>query len=430
MRQAEMVKEYEKFTEESKLEEEKKKNLENGSPTTGSQSESQESQPNLESEITQNYQKIFSPEVMKKLSTIQMEFSVNPNVFLHTPCDVDEKVIQADEQIAKDFATFLWDIVLPHITELVRLGEEAPYDGKTLTQFLHRRGVNMRYLGELSRLARDEEEIDRKTQLENQKRKNPMPVFWQDLIEVEIIARCMKHLVNSFISDNSLKIPAPLIISHLLNLLMGNGEISPEIDLEELLQNESKKSVDQKKKKNTKKGHSKSTPAIVSPTVPGGETFNMTKDEFWKAYTTLAKSKFLHFHSALVTENPENSRAARGGNPFTFSRRLSKLSILRRICQICGIRVQCKDYDWSVPSPFSESDIYDVVPLVKTCEPDAPVPEVRLLLEEAKILLQQSSWSAAYERAQDASKYISQVCLVPLLSYHFLGNWTRSPRYQ
>lgn len=405
MRQEEMVKTFEKITEETKLEEEKKKKEIENNPPSENPSESPESKPDVENEISESHQKLFSPEVIQKLSSIHMEFSVNPNVFLHTPCDVDEKVIQADEQIAKDLAVFLWDCVLPHVTELVRLGEEAPYDGKTLTQFLHRRGVNMRYLGELSRRAREEEEIDHKTQLENQKRKNPMPLFWQDLLEVEIIARCMKHLVNSYISDPSIKVSAPVIIAHLLNLLMGSGEITPEIDIEELLQNE-KKSTDNKKNKNKKKGskvQSKPITSTVSSTIPAGESFTMTKEEFWKAYSTLAKSKFLHSNSLLVTETPSSP------NLFTFSRRLSKLSILRRICQICGIRLQCKDYDWSVPSPFAESDIYDVVPLVKTCEPDAPVPEVKLLLEEAKVLLQQGNIGAAFERAQDASKYISQV---------------------
>jgi hypothetical protein len=133
--------------------------------------------------------------------------------------------------------------------------------------------------------------------------------------------------------------------------------------------------------------------------------FNLTKAEFWKKYSELAKAKFLHMNSALVVENASVGE----GNPVSFSSRLSKLSILRRICQICGIRIQCRDYDWSIPTPFNEVDIQDIVPLVKTCEPDAPVPEAKYLLEEAKVLLQQGNIGAAFERAQDASKYVSQV---------------------
>jgi hypothetical protein len=406
LRQEEMLRALEKINEESKLEEEvkKKKEIED-------QSQSAETTPsdanNTEISETNAAEKLFSPEILQKIGSIQMEFSVNPNVFLHTPCSVDEQIIEADEQIAKDLATFLWDRVLPNVTELVRLGEEAPYDGKSLTEFLHNNGVNMRYLGELSRRARAEEEIDRKTALGNQKRKNPMPVFWQDLLEVEIIARSMKHFINSLIGDSSLKTPSPIVISTLLNLLMGHGEILPEIDLSDLLLTENK-SNEKKKNKNGKKhsgkGHSKPSSSRVASTLPAPESFSMTKTEFWKKYSELAKAKFLHMNSSLVVENPSGN-----ANPVTFSSRLSKLSILRRICQICGIRIQCKDYDWSISTPFNETDIQDIVPLVKTCEPDAPVPEAKFLLEEAKVLLQQGNIGAAFERAQDASKYVSQV---------------------
>jgi protein TIF31 len=401
-----MMKTLEKINEENKLEEEgkKKKEIEDQSaetaPTDLANPETEDSSESNPAE------KLFSPEVLQKISAIQMDFVVNPNVFLHTPSSVDQLTIESDEQIAKDLASFLWDRVLPNVTELVRLGEEAPYDGKSLTEFLHNNGVNMRYLGELSRRARAEEEIDRKTQLENQKRKNPMPVFWQDLLEVEIIARCMKHLINSFIGDNALKTPSPIIISALLNLLMGNGNIVPEIDLEDLVSdhkpNEKKK---KNQKKNSGKSHSKPSSSRVASALPAPELFNLTKAEFWKKYSELAKAKFLHMNSALVVENASVGE----GNPVSFSSRLSKLSILRRICQICGIRIQCRDYDWSIPTPFNEVDIQDIVPLVKTCEPDAPVPEAKYLLEEAKVLLQQGNIGAAFERAQDASKYVSQV---------------------
>jgi protein TIF31 len=401
-----MIRTYEKMTEESKAEEESKKKKEIEDQQDQSSEQAAPSDETSPARVSAT-EKLFSPEVVQRINAIRIDLTVNPNAFLHSPCDVDEKTVEADEHVAKDLASFLWDCVLPNITELVRLGEEAPYDGKSLTQFLHSRGVNMRYLGELSRRARAEEEIDRKTQLENQKRKNPMPVFWQDLLEVEIIARCMKHLINSFIAGASSKMPSSSIISHLFNLLMGNGEITPEVDLNELV-SEIKSTGDKKKKggKKGSKGQSKQTVARVSATIPAPESFNLSKEDFWKQYLQLAKSKFLHSDSLLFVANPSSPH---NGNPFLFSKRLSKLSILRRICQICGIRIQCKDYDWNVPSPFAEADIQDIVPLVKSCEPDTPLPAAKYLLDEAKLLLQQGNIISAYERSQDASKYLSQV---------------------
>jgi tetratricopeptide (TPR) repeat protein len=47
--------------------------------------------------------------------------------------------------------------------------------------------------------------------------------------------------------------------------------------------------------------------------------------------------------------------------------------------------------------------------LVKTCEPETPLPAAKYLLDEAKLLLQQGNIISAYERSQDASKYLSEV---------------------
>jgi protein TIF31 len=85
------------------------------------------------------------------------------------------------------------------------------------------------------------------------------------------------------------------------------------------------------------------------------------------------------------------------------------LAILRRVCQLTGIRIMCRDYNFASPAPFGDSDVQDVVPLVKSCEPTAPVPEASFFLEEAKGYFQQGMLGAAYERAQDASRYVSQV---------------------
>lgn len=437
MRQEEMMSTLQKINEEHQAEEENKKKakeIEDSKNDDKSSDETKTSTDSKSEEVSKTEEKnefnpaekFFTPEILQKISSIQMEFSVNPNVFLHTPSDIDESTIQADEQVARDLATFLFDQVLPNVTELIRLGESAPYDGKALTEFLHSQGVNMRYLGELSRRARLEENIDHKTYLENQKRKNPMPFFWQDLLEVEIIARGMKHIINSYIGDLHSKVPSPEIIAHLFNLLLGNGDKVSQSETELLsTNNQDNKSNDNKKKKSNKKNNSKSSNKVsgsiskVSSTIPPSEHFQLSKVEFWNKYTEVVKSKFLHTNSSLVVENPVDSPNYKAGNPFSLSVRLSKLSILRRICQICGIRITCRDYDWSISTPFNENDIQDIVPLVKTCDPTAPVPEARLFLEEAKVLLQQGNIGPAFERAQEASKYVSQVIII-LFIYSFI----------
>ena len=47
-----------------------------------------------------------------------------------------------------------------------------------------------------------------------------------------------------------------------------------------------------------------------------------------------------------------------------LSERISKLTLLRRICQVTGLRILCRDYDFSSSSPFGSDDIVSLMPLV------------------------------------------------------------------
>ena len=92
-----------------------------------------------------------------------------------------------------------------------------PMDGQSLSSLLHKRGVNIRYLGNIAALAEGEN-----TRLKALKR----------LAIQEMIARAFKHLSNRYLS----RLPhpfAPTCIAHLLNCLLGtslNSEPYAETD--------------------------------------------------------------------------------------------------------------------------------------------------------------------------------------------------------
>ncbi|CAE7560673.1 clua, partial [Symbiodinium microadriaticum] len=353
---------------------------------------------------------IFAPEDLQRIKEIQSEVILNPNCFLHTTCDVDTAVVEKDEETARELADFLWKKAIPYVTESIRLQENVPADGQALTAFLHSAGVNMRYLGRLAALAAEEENIDIENAKKSQKRKNPMPYYWRELLEVEIAARTMKHMINSILSANKALHAAPAnVLCLLLNHLLGTGKSTVALTVEESVSLiETKKGSNQKKKcKKRSTEHFHNISYCVTDNMPTCAVFNMSKDDFWTKYSTLAQEKFLHAHdNALITSA---SAALKGTDPFKVLSRVSKLAILRRVCQLTGIRIMCRDYAFTSPAPFGDSDVQDIVPIVKSCEPDAPVPEARFFLEEAKVLLQQGVYGAAYERAQDASRYVSQV---------------------
>ena len=48
--------------------------------------------------------------------------------------------------------------------------------------------------------------------------------------------------------------------------------------------------------------------------------------------------------------------------------RISKLTLLRRICQVIGLRIVSRDYDFSSSSPFGDDDIVSLIPMVSRVE--------------------------------------------------------------
>lgn len=61
--------------------------------------------------------------------------------------------IAADENNVKKASSYLLDVVLPKFVQELCTLEVSPMDGQTLTEALHAHGINMRYIGKVSRTA-------------------------------------------------------------------------------------------------------------------------------------------------------------------------------------------------------------------------------------------------------------------------------------
>ncbi|KAK3692802.1 clustered mitochondria-domain-containing protein [Podospora appendiculata] len=135
-------------------------------------------------------------------------YSLNPDVFsAQVPqTDAEKAELVKDEEEVREACKQLWDVVIPGL--LHDLGESDvsfPMDGRSLSRLLHRRGINMRYLGKLA------------TQSEGTRLQ-----CFRDLCEREMIARSFKHVAAQYLKY----LPLPLTsacLSHLLNCLLGCG---------------------------------------------------------------------------------------------------------------------------------------------------------------------------------------------------------------
>ena len=78
-------------------------------------------------------------------------------------------------------------------------------DGQSLSNLLHKRGINIRYLGHIANLAEDD---------------TSRPKALKRLAVQEMITRAFKHLINKFMN----RLPHPFAstcVAHLLNCLLG-----------------------------------------------------------------------------------------------------------------------------------------------------------------------------------------------------------------
>ncbi|KAL5113359.1 Intracellular distribution of mitochondria [Pleosporales sp. CAS-2024a] len=148
-------------------------------------------------------------------------FALNPDVFSgQTPQSDEDKAEWAkDEAEVRAACHHLQTDVIPRLISELKDGEVGfPMDGQSLSALLHKRGVNIRYLGKIAELA-----------------DNPDPRLQalKRLVVQEMIARGFKHFANSKLR-NVMAPFAAACIAHLLNCLLGaNANAKPVAECDE-----------------------------------------------------------------------------------------------------------------------------------------------------------------------------------------------------
>lgn len=159
----------------------------------------------------------------ERVDISQFQLALNPDVFSgQVPQTEEEKEEWArDEQEVRNAGEYLRTKVLPELVQDLHDGDVGfPMDGRSLGQLLHKRGVNIRYLGKLIQLA--QEKGSRLTAL-------------TVLAAQDMVARAFKHIANRLLSH----VPTPFAtacLAHLLNCLLGTAvNPKPRAEVDESL---------------------------------------------------------------------------------------------------------------------------------------------------------------------------------------------------
>ena len=368
---------------------------------------------------------------------------LNVNVFLpnmRSLAGVDDEAamqLELDMQQVREASVYLWDVVLPTLTANMRDGDgsQLPSDGRTLTDMLHQKGINCRYLGQLAMLAIAEEEKDKHSLLDlnigkvTHLPRRAMPLCWLELLETEMIARASKHILDSYFTENGgvgASQPAQIVASFLSALISETEETAAETETR------------------VRKQASVSTHNIpddddftgltMVDMGGGGDAVPVpirSRKEVWENIEIEVGRRF-RYKITLFNQGGQAKRAL-------------QVPLLRRVCQRTGVRLVAKNYAvgtkclcsgssseggrMSASFPISPVDIIDVVPLMKHCAaqpgegfvacsagPNYTLPTLYIMLPEAKHLLEgahmhfsRRNLSAALELAQEAANLFQRV---------------------
>ncbi|RMZ69884.1 eukaryotic translation initiation factor 3 subunit clu1 [Pyrenophora seminiperda CCB06] len=321
-------------------------------------------------------------------------FALNPDVFSgqNPQSDEDKKEWAQDEAEVRAACEHLTSEVIPRLIQELKEGDVGfPMDGQSLSSLLHKRGVNIRYLGKLAELA---------------DKPDPRLQALKRLVVQEMIARGFKHFANSKLRNVSAPFAAPAA-AHLLNCLLGaevNAKPVAECD-------NSLKSMYPE----DDFSFEKLTPEILKKEVldqialrfrfdlgeswiESGKEFQMLREVSLKLGLQLESKKYAFTKEALASSAPAEKPAAPQTNGTSTSSSKKKKNKTTPPVRAASPTVAL------TPQTFHADDVLNIVPVIKEASPKS------LLAEEA---LEAGRMSLAQEQ-----KELGQELLLESLQLH------------
>lgn len=234
-----------------------------------------------------------------------------------------------------------------------------------------------------------------------------------------MLSRATKHLVNSYFRTDAMVKAAPsATIISVLNHIFGNSVA---------------KKVEAAAEKNHDKTNS-AAPVAATPAPAVGTSGKNKKKKDKKAVASqqiAKKSSDVLFTVPNAAENRTSTLTsllelvasrylytctlANLAEENFLSSRISPLFLLRRVSQLCGLRVATREYDFSCSTPFSLEDLIGLVPCARSSTgmgtlSELPVlPEIREMLATSRKKLNDGQMLEAFEISGEAANWSQQV---------------------
>lgn len=329
-----------------------------------------------------------SREVVKKacaavgsLKEYDFDIRFNPDVFSPGIKHVDGETeglnsLKKQKRLVKDAAEFLVTRQIPSFVHDCLDHSSAPMDGTTLTEALHSRGINIRYLGKVATL------LSKIKQLE----------YLHTISISELIIRATKHVFILYMQNTDM-MSMSTAISHFLNCFLTTTPIvTPPAGIDELLKTS--------RRRYNKKNIATSS-ALSASSGNGNHQTNdwsqLTQKSLWQQIKKELKS---YWNYELQSDTIDQ---------ICDSYKLQKISILRAFCLKTGLQILLREYNFESKNKptFNDDDIINVFPVVKHISPRATDAYNFYTTGQTKI--QQGFFKDGYELISEALNLLNNV---------------------
>uniref|UniRef100_A0A1L8DS54 Clustered mitochondria protein homolog n=1 Tax=Nyssomyia neivai TaxID=330878 RepID=A0A1L8DS54_9DIPT len=307
------------------------------------------------------------------LKETEFDIRFNPDVFSpgirHVDNEEAANSLQKQKQLVKDAAEFLVLKQIPAFVQDFLDHASAPMDGNTLTEALHARGINIRYLGRVALKLSQVKSLE----------------YLHTIAVSELILRATKHIFTAYM-QNCEMISMALAISHFLNCFLASGTIaSPPVGLDELQKVQ--------KKRNRRRNGKHACPVGVDNL----EWAQLTQKSLWQQIRRELKT---YWDWDLGCDNLD-------GAIEMF--KLQKVGLLRTFCLKVGLQILLREYNFDSRhrAIFHEDDILNVFPVVKHINPRASDAYNFYTTGQTKI--QQGCFKEGYELISEALNLLNNV---------------------
>ena len=319
------------------------------------------------------------------LKETEFDIRFNPDVFspgiLHIDSPDDNLcTLKNQKKLVQEAAEFLLRRQIPNFIHDCLDHSSAPMDGVTLTEQLHNRGINIRYLGKVANLLAAVPSLE----------------YLYTIAISELVTRAAKHIFNYYI-QNADMMSMSVAISHFLNCLLTTQPVvqPPQIASDELFKSSKRR---YNNKKSSSSGSSSKTLNANGSDSNGNEWVSLTQRGLWQQIKKELKS-YWDFELGCDCNVDK----------IVEHYKLQKISLLRAFNLKIGLQILLREYNFDSKNKptFNEDDIINVFPVVKHINPRATDAYNFYTTGQNKI--QQGYFKDGYELISEALNLLNNV---------------------